>query len=184
MTLRPTSTFLPARWTAVAALAAAAAIPAMVQGAERAHQHGQAALEVSIDGSRVSVTMHAPLESLVGFERPARGAAEHRTVERMQRQLKEGAALVRTTLAAGCVLMGDQVDAPVLKVGAKADGEHADLVASWDFECLQPDKLGWLEFGLFDRFGRLGRLEVQLTTAQGPRQVTLNRPSRRIELTH
>lgn len=175
MTLRPTTTTL-------AALALAASLPAMVHGAERPHLHGQAALEVSIDGSRLSVTMYAPLEALVGFERPPRGAAEHRAVERMLAQLKEGAALVRTTLAAGCVVLGDRVDAPVLKVGAKADGDHADLVASWDFECLQPDKLAWLEFGLFDRFARLARLEVQLATPQGQRQVTLNKPSRRVEL--
>ena len=185
MTLRRLA---PVTWTRASARIAAALVVAAFAGAavpaaaQRPHVHGQALLEVALDGARLSVTLHAPLEVLVGFERPPRGPAEHRTVERMLTQLKEGAALVRTTLAAGCVLLGHHVEAPVLKVGAKADGEHADLEASWDFECLQPEQLSGFDVGFFDRFSRLQKLDVKLATPQGQRQVALARPAKRVDI--
>ena len=60
--------------------------------------------------------------------------------------------------------------------------EHADLEASYEFTCTQPDALRTLDVGLFDAYKRTQRIEVQVVGPKGQAKVTLRRPARKVQL--
>jgi hypothetical protein len=150
--------------------------------AHKAHVHGVAALSLAVDGGTLSITLEAPLDGFVGFERPPRTDAERKTAAEALARLKEGATLFKPDAAAGCTLAEATVDAPVLQPGAKAAGEHADLDASYTFRCSNPQALRSVDVALFDAFQRLTRIEVQVAGAKAQSKTTLRRPARTVTL--
>ena len=66
---------------------------------------------------------------------------------------------------------------------AKGGAEHADLEASYSFQCAQPAQLRTLDLGLFDAYKRIQRIHVQVAGPQGQSKVTLRRPARSVALT-
>lgn len=168
----------------LASLIAAALIAgplAGVRAAEPPHQHGHASVELTIDDGRLTVALRAPLDTLVGFERKPRGQAEHKAVTLMAKRLRDGAAMVQPSLEAACVQGAVRVQAPALE-GAEAGQEHAELQASWMFDCLQPAGLARVDLGLFNAFSRLQAIEVQVVGPAGQNKVTLTRPQRRVAI--
>jgi hypothetical protein len=162
----------------LAAVCLAAAAPALAAGA---HQHGVARLEVVADGNSLAITLDSPLDNLLSFERAPRTAAERSAVQAMAQQLRNTALLPQPTLAAGCtlrsvtlvsgVLAPALLDAPAAPAPAAAGaapataqpGGHADLEASWQFDCRTPQALKGLALtGLFQAFPRLRQLDVAL----------------------
>lgn len=156
-------------------VALALVVPAGVALAEGAHQHGVARLDVAIDGGTLTVALDGPLDNFVGFERGPRTAAERAAVQAMARTLHGGAALLQPTPAAGCtlravVLASDAIDPALLAQGAApaagagqpaAAGGHADLEATWTFDCRTSAVLKGVALGgLFRAFPRLRQLDA------------------------
>jgi len=162
---------LPA--AALALLLAAATVSAWAEGA---HQHGVARLEVVVDGSSLAITLDSPLDNLLAFERGPRTEAERAAVRAMAQRLHAAATLLQPTPAAGCTLrtvalQSDVIDPALLargatagaRTGTPAAGGHADLEASFQFDCSQPQALKGLALGgLFQAFPRLRQLDVAL----------------------
>ena len=142
--------------------------------AEDAHQHGVARLEVVAEGPTLTVTLDSPLDNLVGFERGPRTAAERSAVQAMAQALHNGTMLLQPTPAAGCTLRGvalqsDVIDSALLAKGASpagngkppAAGGHADLEATFTFDCRTPTALKGLALGgLFSAVPRLRQLDA------------------------
>jgi len=181
----PMPLLVPARAACAAASLLAALLPAPAL-AHKAHQHGVATLDLSVEPRRLSVWFTSPLDNLVGFEREPRTDAERQRVDAALAALRDAAALWRIDPAAGCSPAEVVLTAPVLGLGAAAapagkDG-HADLEARWDFSCRDGTRAGFVEHGLFAAFARLGRLEVQAVTPRGQMKVVLRKPAGRIAL--
>jgi len=178
--------------------------------AGKAHEHGVAKVDVAIEGGKLTVALQSPLDSLLGFERAPRTDAERKAAADMLARLRSGGALFKADAAAQCTLSKAEVTAPVLDAANKApvtgatakatetgatakatdtgtaakatEGDHADLDASYEYTCAQPQQLRTLELGLFDAFKRMQRIEVQVAGAQGQSKVTLKRPARTVKL--
>jgi len=178
--------------------------------AGKAHEHGVAKVDVAIEGNKLTVALQSPLDSLLGFERAPRTDAERKAAADMLARLRSGGALFKADAAAQCTLSKAEVTAPVLDAANKAtdtgaaakatvtgaaakatvtgaaakatEGDHADLDASYEYTCAQPQQLRTLELGLFDAFKRMQRIEVQVAGAQGQSKVTLKRPARTVKL--
>jgi len=160
--------------------------------AGKAHEHGVAKVDVAIEGGKLTVALQSPLDSLLGFERAPRTDAERKAAADMLARLRSGGALFKADAAAQCTLSKAEVTAPVLDAANKApvtgaaakatEGDHADLDASYEYTCAQPQQLRTLEVGLFDAFKRMQRIEVQVAGAQGQSKVTLKRPARTVKL--
>ncbi|MFY8084528.1 MAG: DUF2796 domain-containing protein [Rubrivivax sp.] len=174
-----------------------AALPAH---AGKAHEHGVVRLDVSIDGPRVTLDMTAALDNWLGFERTPRTDAERKAAADVLARLRspgQGAALFALNAQAQCQLTQAEVSAPVLEPGPqparapaappppapKGSAEHADLEASYHFQCAQPAQLRTLDLGLFDAYKRIQRIHVQVVAAKGQSKVTLRRPARSVTLT-
>jgi len=160
--------------------------------AGKAHEHGVAKVDVAIEGNKLTVALESPLDSLLGFERAPRTDAERKAAADMLARLRSGGALFKADAAAACTLSRATVTAPVLESAAKAPvsgaaakaagDDHADLDASYEYTCAQPQQLRTLELGLFDAFRRMQRIEVQVAGAQGQSKATLKRPARTVTL--
>jgi len=158
-----------------------ATLPAAHAG--KAHEHGVAKVDVAIEGNKLTVALESPLDSLLGFERAPRTDAERKAAADVLARLRSGAALFTADAAAQCTLSKAEISAPVLEAAGKAPaGDHADLDASYEFTCAQPNQLRTLDLGLFDAFRRMQRIEVQVAGAQGQSKVTLKRPARTVKL--
>ncbi len=172
---------LPAALAMGAMALVIATLPAAHAG--KAHQHGVAKLDVVIEGNKLTVALESPLDSLLGFERAPRTDAERKAAADVLARLRSGGALFKADAAAQCTLSKAEVSAPVLEAAAKAPaGDHADLDASYEYTCAQPQQLRTLEHGLFDAFKRMQRMEVQVVGAQGQSKITLKRPARAVKL--
>ena len=173
-------TMNPLRVACAATLMAVLGLP--VLAAPGAHEHGVARLSVAVDGRTLSLEFDAPLDGLLGFERPPRTDAERKAAADLLQRLRDPAALFKPDAAAGCSAGAATVSAPVLEPGAKAGGEHADVELQFSFTCSAPQALRTLDVGLFDAFRRLQRVDVQLAGARLQSRHTLKRPARSLPL--
>lgn len=174
--------------------------------AQHAHVHGKLELDIAIEGTAVTLEMEAPLESLLGFERAPRTDAEREAVANMAKRLRAADQLFVIDPAAGCKLGPVQLDSPVLsgdkpadskpataatkagdakaptKPAAKAaeDGDHADLDASFAFNCVDASRVRYIEVQLFDAFKNLRQIESEIVAPQGQFKRVLRRPATRL----
>ncbi len=103
--------------TIIAVMTAMAAIelvlPAWVYGAGP-HVHGQAALEIAIDGAAVQINLNSPLDNLLGFEHSPRNEKERQVVRTMVTRLHQADNLFIFTPAAQCRLESARLESPTL----------------------------------------------------------------------
>jgi len=168
-------------WLAVLLVAlAASAAPAAAQ--QHAHRHGVVQIDAALDGPLLSVVLNAPLDNLLGFERPPRGAAEQRAAKELIQRLTDDPSLIRPDPAAGCDRSELQLESAALGLGdAAPDGDgHAELDATWSFRCKAPDRLAFIDLGLMAVYPRIGRADVQIASAKGQSRQVLKRPAQRI----
>lgn len=171
-------------WALVLALAASAS-PALAQKhSHGAHVHGLVKANVAVQGGKLSVQMEMPLDSLLGFEHRPRTDAQRKAATTALQQLKAPGSWLKPTAAALCTLGGSDINAQALEPAPPGSAEqtHADLDASWDFNCAAPDKLTGVDIHLMEVFKRIQRIEVQVAGAKGQSQQTLRRPATRVVL--
>jgi hypothetical protein len=148
------------------------------------HQHGVVQLDIAVDANRISVQMSSPLDNLLGFERAPRNEAERARVAAMLAALKSSPFVVDP--AGACRAGAVQLSSAALKLGepdpAEQQAGHADLDASFEFECSSAARAGFIDTSLFERFAGIQRIDVQLATSRGQRKLTLTRPAQRIVL--
>jgi hypothetical protein len=79
------------------------AAPALAQS-PGTHVHGQAVLEIAMDGGAVQLNLYSPLDNLLGFEHAPRTEEERRAVRAMAAKLHQGESLFVFTPSARCRL--------------------------------------------------------------------------------
>ena len=161
----------------------AAPLAALAHGA---HEHGAATLDIAIEANQIVVQFQSPLDNLVGFERAPRTDAERQRANDAVARLKDGERMFQFDPAAGCKLARSSIDSPALGLGIAADGAappvgHADLFASWEFNCRDAAQATQVDVGLF-AFNPLKRVRVQLALPKAQAQRELKRPNNRIVL--
>lgn len=162
-----------------------------------AHVHGRAALEIAIDGAAVQVNLKSPLDNLLGFEHAPRNEKERQAVKAMASKFNQADSLFIFTPAARCRLESTDLTSPVLsadllapasdsgKSADKSSGKnngvseispsgssvaadaHAELEATWQFQCAQPQALQGVDVRLFQMFPGLRRLDAAIA---GPKR--------------
>lgn len=168
----------------------ALATPLHAQHNPAAHEHGVAALRVVSDGAAVLIEFVSPLDNLVGFEHAPRTDAQREALRTAEARLRDGARLFQLSGEAGCQLRYVAVDSPWPQdphhahapeqghgntATAPAHEGHAELVASYRFECAAIDRLASLKTALFDTFPRLRTLRAERATASGQGAQVLSR---------
>ena len=151
----------------------------------RAHVHGEVELGIAIEGPAIVIEMRTPLDNLVGFERAPRNDVEKNTVDQTLARLRAADHLFRIDPAGNCKLGPVTLDAPVLGTGlpvspsARKD-EHAEMLASFAFNCTAAERVKFIELDLFQAFPRMRQIDAEIATAEGQHKRSLKRPARRL----
>ena len=184
MTLTRSSTDRRAlrRILASAALALVASAPFAAAQAQQqhAHVHGQIKLDVAIDGPTVVIAMESPLDNIVGFERAPKTDAEKKTVEDAVAQLRAADKLFAIDPAASCKLGPVDLRSSALGLGKPDASEpegHADLDATFSFNCANAAAAKYIDIGLFAAFKGTRQIDAQIASAQGQFKRQLKRPA-------
>jgi hypothetical protein len=166
----------PQRWLGLLALS----VPLAWAGP---HEHGVVYLDLAREGATLTAQLRAPLESLIGFERAPRTAAERQAASALLEHLRQDGALLQTDAAAGCALQSVEIKADVLQGRTQnARGGHAELLADYRWHCDKPDQLRAATVQLFERYRRTRKVEVQVAMPQGQTRVTLRPASHSVAL--
>lgn len=114
---------------ALAACGEAEPAPPIVEGGAigtaGAHEHGIARLGLAVDGTRITMNLQVPAESVYGFEHAPQSDDERQTATAALDALRSGASnLLVFPADAGCTLEASEVDAPAVE--AAGDGHDHD----------------------------------------------------------
>lgn len=168
------------------AFALLAAGAALAHG-PRAHVHGEVELGVAVEGPAIVIEMRTPLDNLVGFERAPRNDVEKNTVDQTLARLRAADHLFRIDPAGNCKLGPVTLDAPVLGTGPGAPAapkdEHAEMLASFAFNCTAADRVKFIELELFKAFPRVRQIDAEIVSAEGQHKRSLKRPASRLSWT-
>jgi hypothetical protein len=96
-----------------ASMAITFAVPVLAQSSG-AHIHGQAVLEIAVDGETVQLNLYSPLDNLLGFEHAPRIEEERRAVRAMAAKLHQAGSLFVFTPSAGCRLESTNLNSTAL----------------------------------------------------------------------
>ncbi|MET3915063.1 hypothetical protein ABID97_001845 [Variovorax sp. OAS795] len=164
---------------AAALLAAAPFLPAEAQQ-QHAHVHGQIKLDVAVDGPTVVIDMASPLDNIVGFERAPKTDAEKKSVEDAVAELRAADKLFIIDPAANCKLGPVDLRSAALGLGKPDANEpegHADLDATFSFNCTNAAAARFIDLNLFSVFKGLRLVDSQIASAQGQFKRQLKRPA-------
>ena len=164
---------------ATALFAAAPFISAQAQQ-QHAHVHGQLKLDVAIDGPTVVIDMESPLDNIVGFERAPKTDAEKKTVADAIAQLRAADKLFTIDPAANCKLGPVDLRSGALGLGNPDPSEpvgHADLDATFSFNCTNAAAAKFIDLNLFTVFKGLRQIDSQIASSQGQFKRQLKRPT-------
>lgn len=163
------------------------------------HVHGQADVQIGVEGSAVEVRLQAPGMGILTFERPPTSDPQAAELKRAISVLDSG-KWVEFPQAAGCSLTSHMVQAEGFSPGAGADHHHAGhehaehaehdhahhhagFQATLSFRCKDASKLTHLQVGLASQFPNLHQTIVESATPRGQDRVVLQGQQRRVELT-
>ena len=150
----------------LAAVLAACTLPAQAE-APGAHVHGAARLDVAVDGNALTLSLEAPLASLLGFEHLPTDARQKAAVRAMAERLNRAAELFVPTAAAGCTPTAVKLASPVLAPAQKGGAGHADLDGEFTFRCARPAALRDIDVRLFAAFPQLRHIDAAVATRRG-----------------
>lgn len=139
-----------------------------------AHVHGEARLEVAVDGKAISLRLESPLANLLGFEHAPNTDRQRAQAKALLAELRRGDQLFVPTPAAACRLAAAEIEAPMLE-GQAAGAGHGDLDVDYRFECARPEALKGLDVRLFGAYKGLARIDAAVVTAKGQQAYTLTR---------
>lgn len=145
-----------------------------------AHVHGVAELRIVVDGARLDVALETPLDNVLGFEKAPRTEPQRAAVRALAGKLRQP-QLLQPTPAARCQPASTRLQSAVLppellgesgppaakgKESAEGD-DHADLDASFSWQCAVPAELKGLRVGLMQTFPGIRRIDVQVVGPRG-----------------
>lgn len=152
----------------------------------KAHVHGNAEMQVVVDGKQLVIDLQSPLDSLVGFEHAPRTEKQKQAIKAMDERFAAPATLFVPTPEAKCTAEPGILNLPFSADGAANKGKqdkdvHSELEATIRFQCEQPAELKGMEVRLFDAFTRMHRLEVQAVSPRGQSAARLTPKQRKLQ---
>jgi hypothetical protein len=171
-----------ARWIAMGLIAAGCSFANAFTGK---HEHGMVKLDVTVEGAKLTLQLDAPLDSLLGFEHSPRTEGQRKAADSLLQQIKSPQVVAAPDPQAQCTLTGSSVDSDTLIPGRKSEGrksDHADLHATFEFTCAQPQALRTISVNLFENFKRIKRVEARVAGAAGQGGTVLTARKKTLQL--
>jgi len=150
------------------------------------HVHGQANLQVALEGRELAVELASPGIGLLDFEHPPGDMAESGRLGAVMAALRNPQWL-RFPVAAQCRLRDADVGAVGYdRAGKDTDGpgqhHHAGFHARYGFACTHPERLDHVQVLLMQRFPGLHRVIVDIATPAGQDREEVDAADPRVSL--
>ena len=162
--------------------------------AQAVHSHGLATLTLGLEGAFLEIEFESPAMNLIGFEYQAKTAKDKQVVANAVGLLKAPQALF-TFLEARCALTASVVDvSSVIRDESKHhhhdhsqghsnhDDVHSEIVASYQFTCVDANQLNAISVALFDKFPGIEKINAMWVTDSQQGAKELNPSSRTFSL--
>lgn len=146
-------------------------------GSTAAHVHGEAELNLVVDGQQLLVEFISPLENLLGFEHAPQTAEQKQAYQDLQQQLTDYRSLFTLTNAE-CVQTEQHSEAPF----ADEHAGHAEWHGEYHLQCTEFGNDASLEPQLFSSYPGVEKLSIQLISAKGQSQFIVSKDNDRIPL--
>lgn len=151
-----------------------------------AHIHGEAELQLALEGERLLVSFHSPAINLLGFEHPPQGLRQQHALSHAGHQLN--AHSERYTLLGGaCSIIEKLVELPYAATLDHHDGkatpeDHGEFTANYQYHCQRPKKLAGIETDLFSVFPGIRKIRVSWVFPGGQGATVLTAEHSRLEI--
>ncbi len=148
---------LPSRLIVFAAVSFTLLPVAAMQSQARGHTHGEATLDLGLEGRTGVIEFRAPAEDLYGFERAPRTAAERAKQDSVFSVLRTQAlTLVRFDPSLGCTMRPTAVGV------IEEKGGHGDVRARYDLACKAATAGKPIAFGFSKAFAGVRSVKIQM----------------------
>lgn len=132
---------------------------------QRAHQHGVAAVKVTLQERQLAVVIEGPAEIIVGFEHAPGSDAQERAVRRARQQLNDQQSLFAVSAAARCEPRRRQITIDLSPPGT--GDTHSEFAAEYRWRCTVPGELRYIDMGFLRTFPHAKEFRAQVVTGSG-----------------
>ena len=139
------------------------------QASVAAHVHGEAALNIVIDGALFLAEFISPLENLLGFEHKPTTPEQKQAFQDLQQNLMDYQALFEL-IDASCTQIEQHTTSPF----SQANHAHAEWHSEYHLQCSVIDETVSIKPQLFSAYPGLETLTVQMITEQGQSELILS----------
>ncbi len=144
----------------------------------KAHSHGIAKLNISIEKDVIEADLDIPGMDLVGFEGKAKTKEHKDRLKKVTELLTKDYNLFLIDEAAGCKVIKRKLDSDSNDHGAG----HSEYEYEIEYKCKDIAKAKELDVNIFRDIESLNEVTVQLVTEKIQKEVKLNRTSSKVEL--
>jgi len=139
------------------------------------HEHGNAHLNLALEGSVLEIEFASPAMNLLGFEHAARSDAERASVAEVRARLEQPLALFGVPPAAACSVQALALHGAPFEADRVQATEHGDIEARYRLHCSAAEELQGLNLaGLFGTFPATRKIQVQLIGPRGQQGLELS----------
>ena len=139
------------------------------QASVAAHVHGEAALNIVIDGALILAEFISPLENLLGFEHKPTTPEQKQAFQDLQQNLMDYQALFEL-IDASCTQIEQHTTSPF----SQANHAHAEWHSEYHLQCSVMGEKVSIKPQLFSAYPGLEKLTVQMITEQGQSELILS----------
>jgi len=142
----------------------------------KAHTHGAAKLDISIENNEIEANLEIPGTDLVGFEGAPKTAKQKEDLKRMTDLMTKEYSLFMIDEAAGCKVTERKLETD------NHEKTHTEYNYEIEYKCKDASKVKVLDVNIFRDIETLNEVTVQLVTQRSQKQVKLTRTSSKVEL--
>jgi len=146
------------------------------------HEHGKGTLNMAIEGKIIAMEFEAPGADIVGFEHPAKNAADRAAIEKAKATLTQADQLFVLPNSAGCDLERAEVTLLSEEASDTKSENHTEFFAVYQFGCADPDQISEVRLPYFSAFPNAQELSIQLITRRGSTGYDANRTSPAVKI--
>lgn len=132
-----------------------------------AHVHGDAKLQMALEGQRLDVIFEVPQQDVLGFEAETLTEAQKKTQAKATKKLEKFESVFVPSMGAKCDLTS-KPDVDWKK------GSHGDLRLTYSLECKNPNELKAIDLSVFKTFPSIQKVKIEALIGDKSRAVELN----------
>lgn len=144
-----------------------------------AHVHGEAMMQLGIEGHRAEIILDTPAVNIIGFERPPRNEEEEAALESAVEYFRNEPLLEPGQEAERCQLENARVQSALLHEEGKApDDGHAEFSVTQELSCTASLAEGGIRAVVLDAYPGIERLRLEWVSddGQGASELTPAQP--------